>query len=515
MEGLILGDCLEVMRDLADCSVDAVITDPPYGINFMGKAWDGKAIEQAAAREAGRDFSNVTRLTGGAVSSNRKETQRTASGFANRAGEAGAYDFSLRGNYAFQQWCSQWGAECLRVLKPGGHILCFGGTRTYHRMAAGLEDAGFEIRDCLAWMFGSGFPKSHDVSKGIDKAAGKAEERGYIPTTGGLHGGSGHTVGRFTGRQLSDESVTAAAAAAAAEGWGTALKPAFEPIVLARKPFTGTVADNFQRHGAGALNIDATRIKFASDGDQAAAAAARLTVDQNAVRNAYGSFPNGPASLEPYLAGMDKGRWPANVLLDELSAELLNEQSGQSSSSPSSSMPIGHAFAGPTYGEPKGRTETETMRGFNDFGGASRFFYVAKVSRAERSAGCERLPKQPRGEDVLKNNGGIRPPDPPVSNFHPTVKPIALMRYLARLITPKGGLILDPFLGSGTTAIAAHLEGFRFVGIEREQGYMRIAQARIAFWQEHGEDGLRICAERDAAERTHAERVRLGQLTLV
>jgi site-specific DNA-methyltransferase (adenine-specific) len=351
------------------------------------------------------------------------------------------------------------------VLKPGGHLLSFAATRTYHRMTCGLEDAGFEIRDTLAWMFGSGFPKSLNLDGEWD-------------------------------------------------GWGTALKPAFEPIALARKPLAGTVARNVSEHGTGALNVDGCRIKFASEEDQAAAAAAaaqRATGDQNANRTTYGRFENGPASLAPYLANMDKGRWPANVLLDDEAAAMLDAQTGESVSR------IGQPRKGRS-GDGWGMSSTGAE--YDDFGGASRFFYCAKVSRAERNAGLDAFPEA----RVAQLAGAIsEDADDDVSqrfatskrNVHPTVKPISLMRWLCRLVTPPGGTVLDPFLGSGSTGCAAVLEGFRFVGCEREQNYMDIAQARVAFWAEHGEDGLRICAERDAAQRQRQAVAEAGQLDLM
>ena len=234
---ILAGDCVEQMRELADESIDAVITDPPYGINFMGKAWDGAAIAEAAV-------SGVDHLT---------TTERSVSM------HAGRYDLTVTANRRFQGWCEAWATEAFRVLKPGGHLLAFGGTRTYHRLTAGIEDAGFEIRDCLAWLFGSGFPKSLDVSKAIDKAAGAEREvvgqvaklESYGPNevygSGPDHGG------------VMDITAPATPEVAAWEGWGTALKPAHEPIVLARKPLAGTVAGNVLAHGTGALNIDGCR----------------------------------------------------------------------------------------------------------------------------------------------------------------------------------------------------------------------------------------------------------------
>lgn len=222
------GDCRGVIRSLADESIDSVVTDPPYALVSIGKRF-GKT--GSAPAQFGTDG----------------VYERAAKGFMGKTWDNGETAF------AAEFW-----VEVLRVLKPGGHVVAFSGTRTYHRMACAIEDAGFEIRDQLAWMYGSGFPKSHDVSKGIDKAAGMSNERGYIPATGGLAGGSGNTVGKFTGQQLSNNPVTPEAIKW--QGWGTALKPAWEPICLGRKPLVGTVAANVIEYGTGAINIDGCRV---------------------------------------------------------------------------------------------------------------------------------------------------------------------------------------------------------------------------------------------------------------
>ena len=408
-----LGDCLETLRTMPDNSVDSIVTDPPYGLSFMGRKWD--------------------------------------------------YDVP-----SVEIW-----AECLRVLKPGGHLLAFAGTRTQHRMAVRIEDAGFEIRDMIAWVYGSGFPKSLDVSKSIDKLdAAEAQERrrleftawvrshgvtarqideatgtnmgGHYTTaasqpaimtrehleqcrhlfsdvpewvereadqrtvesenfkrrgfyenpTGGLHGGSGHTVGSFTGKQALPYGVTEDAKKW--QGWGTALKPALEPITVARKPLVGTVAANVLQHGTGALNIDGCRV--ATDESQS---------------RPRGSFPHsddawGNGRQNEISQSHDAGRWPANLIHDGSEpADLLGE--------------------------------------------AARFFYCAKASKRDRGEG----------------------------NTHPTVKPTDLMAYLCRLVTPPGGLVLDPFMGSGSTGKAAMREGLRFIGCEMSAEYLEIAHARI------------------------------------
>ena len=420
---LISGDCIEAMRELPDESVDAIVTDPPYGLGFMGKAWDDLP-----------------------------------------PGE-------------------EWGRECLRVLKPGGHLLAFGGSRTYHRLACAVEDAGFEVRDQMMWLYGSGFPKSLDVSKAIDKAAGAEREvvgvrddKSRVSTFGG-----GPTVPTL-------ETKPATAAAAAAAGWGTALKPAHEPIVVARKPLAGTVAENVLRFGTGALNIDGCRIGT-DGGTTREGVSDRLS--------AQGAFTTGHD-----VASIDAGRWPANVVLDEEAGRLLDEQSGERSSG----WRDCDAAANVTE-RAIGRFPAEyTGAHYSDSGGASRFFYCAKASKGERNAGLDGFPLIKGGS----MNGEETRPDRPTNhpfrqNHHPTVKPISLMRYLVRLVTPPEGTVLDPFLGSGTTGCAAVLEGFDFIGIEREAEYLAIAEARIAWWDKHRGDGetdeiLKAAGVRDEIE---------------
>jgi len=464
------GDCLTVLAELPDASVDAVVTDPPYELGFMGKGWD-------------------------------------ASGIA----------------YRVDLW-----AEALRVLKPGGHLLAFGGTRTWHRLACAIEDAGFEVRDSIAWMYGSGFPKSLDVSKAIDKArddrpdilrvtseiarlrdlagltnrdlddafgfAGMAshwtttKSQPAVPRvdqwaalrdmlnpdpwlddevwrlngrkgTPGEAWGQREVVGmkksgiadkaegpRYTigASKAVDVPVTAPSTDAARKwsGWGTALKPAHEPIVVARKPLVGTVAANVLEHGTGALNIDACRI--GTDGGRRGLV--ELPSSDDTVTS-YGTGLNGVMSAA--VPGL--GRWPANVVLDEDQAAELDRQSGNRKSS--------GIYAGDGVERSSkewatdfgGTSRPATM--YADSGGASRFFYVAKAPARER----------PKVDGTA----------------HPTVKPLTLMRWLCRLVTPPNGVILEPFAGSGTTVEAALLEGFRVVAIEREADYLPLIQARL------------------------------------
>lgn len=385
------GDCLEVLREFPDNSIDAIVTDPPYELGFMGKAWDGQGI---------------------------------------------AYNVEL--------W-----KHCLRVLKPGGHLLSFGGTRTWHRMACAIEDAGFELRDSIAWLYGSGFPKSLDVSKAIDKAAGATRE--VTGTALGARNGNGQNVdyGAFGSAADGRYDVTAASTPDAVkwQGWGTALKPAHEPIVVARKPLIGTVAANVLAHGTGAINIDATRVGM-TEKDLI-----------NTTRNGeYGDTAPGDVgftktTMRTPINGA--GRWPPNVLLDVEMSVVLDVQSGTTTSGKSST----------THEAYEGDSTTGLLRGvstpdnqYSDTGGASRFFPVFKYN--SKAPGKER----PRVDDVA----------------HPTVKPLELMRWLVRLVTPPNGFVLDPFAGSGTTIEAALLEGFDAVAIEREPTYIPLIEERIA-----------------------------------
>lgn len=345
------GSCLDVLPTLPDNSVDSIVTDPPYELGFMGKKWDS---------------------TGVAFNS--------------------------------EVWL-----ECLRVLKPGGHLLAFGGSRTWHRIAVAIEDAGFEVRDSIAWLYGSGFPKSLDISKAIDKVSDEAKQW---------------------------------------QGWGTALKPAFEPVVVARKPLTGTVAANVLEWGTGGLNIDGTRI--GTDGGTK-----KIDPDKSsASQNAFGTGLNGGT-----VADLNAGRWPANVMLDEFTAALVDEQSGVSKSQ-SGTFTITRS-SGSWDRQDKGMFDagrSSTFEGYGDSGGASRFFYVAKANKRDRNEG-------------LDESGA--------KNFHPTVKPTDLMRQLVRLVTPPGGTVLDPFTGSGSTGKAAILEGFNFIGIEITEDYLPIIEGRL------------------------------------
>jgi site-specific DNA-methyltransferase (adenine-specific) len=363
---------------------------------------------------------------------------------------------------AFQKWAELWAVECLRVLKPGGHLLAFGGTRTWHRLACAIEDAGFEVRDSIAWMYGSGFPKSLDVSKAIDKAAGaertmRVNDRWadkYPNGPGGNLSGDGRSEHYNQAKRVADgpllTSDPVADAAREWSGWGTALKPAHEPIVVARKPLVGTVAANVLEHGTGALNIDACRIAYANDADKPTQEQwNRMGSSGAAGANGFaGQFSQG--MKDAYADGkipVPPGRWPANVVLDEDQAAELDQQSGNVASGGGAKGKMGGVFG-------NGKDNPRRAQSlYHDSGGASRFFYVAKAPARER----------PKVDGTA----------------HPTVKPLTLMRWLCRLVTPPDGVILEPFAGSGTTVEAALLEGFRVVAIEREADYLPLIQARL------------------------------------
>jgi DNA modification methylase len=403
-----LENCLDAMRGMADQSVDSIVTDPPYGLSFMGKKWD--------------------------------------------------YDVP-----SVEIW-----AECLRVLKPGGHLLAFAGTRTQHRMAVRIEDAGFEIRDMIAWVYGSGFPKSLDVSKAIDKAAGAEVEKGQaFNVVGGTSASNGGSKFRSDHPDYKP-FAPATEAAQQWEGWGTALKPALEPITVARKPLMGTVAENVLEHGTGGLNIDGCRVVTNDN-------LGRVN-NPTATWGTYGSGPNKAAF------GEVSGRWPANLIHDgsdevmDLFPETVPSKASARGGSNPNPMDWGN-----------GRADGRIVKGHNDNGGsAARFFYCAKASRKDRDEGLEGFEKKgsrPLGisnwDGQTNGSGEAMGPSQPRANIHPTVKPTDLMRYLCRLVTPPGGVVLDPFMGSGSTGKAVILEGFDFVGCEMSPEYFEIARARI------------------------------------
>lgn len=362
--------------------------------------------------------------------------------------------------------------ECLRVLKPGAYLLAFGGSRTYHRLACAIEDAGFEIRDQIQWLYGSGFPKSLDVSKAIDAAAGAAREVVGVTDSRGRDGANRQTVEStsqgygFKQKGGLIETTPSSVDAKQWEGWGTALKPAHEPLVLARKPLIGTVAENVLQHGTGGLNISACRV-----GDNGGCAGA----GEGPTNGIFGDGLNG--SFAQPVEGL--GRWPANVIHDG-SDEVL---AGFPASESVGHHPSTRNGLSMWSGEGGGLNGNSGPESWTDLGSTARFFYCAKATQEDRNEGLEDLPhrvaddvhKRPRTELDDPRRHGVTPRQ----NFHPTVKPTELMRYLCRLITPPGGLVLDPFCGSGSTGKAAMLEGLRFIGIELNADYCELAQRRI------------------------------------
>lgn len=396
-------DCRDALRQLPDNSIDSCVTDPPYALVSIMKRFGGANAAQ------GNDA-----------------YMRASAGFMGKTWDTGETAFS-----------TEFWAEVLRVLKPGAHVVAFGASRGYHRMACAIEDAGFEIRDSLCWIYATGFPKSHDVSKGIDKAAGVEFEASPASGVGfmGPDGPGGYNVTKNKLTRVGESS----AAAREWEGWGTALKPAFEPIVLARKPLSEpTVAANVLRWRTGALNIGACRVEAPGKGWP------------KTRRYAPGQMAGGEGNLrgqtEETIDQSDLGRWPANVChdgSDEVVGCFPDTTSGSGNKNKRNHDDNN------VYGKGLGRGVGDGIGG--DSGSAARFFYSAKASKADRAG-----------------------------SKHPTVKPISLMEWLCTLITPPGGTVLDPFAGSGTTGIAAQNKGFQVVLCEREAEYVTDIKARFA-----------------------------------
>ena len=389
---LLLGDCLEVLKNTQDNSIDAVVTDPPYGLSFMGKKWD--------------------------------------------------YDVP-----SVEIW-----QECLRVLKPGGYLLAFAGTRTQHRMAVRIEDAGFEIRDMIAWVYGSGFPKSLNIGKAVDKLQGNERETiGKNPNDREQRENALSDYGLQGGVGTSDLTK----GTSEWEGWGTALKPALEPITVARKPLgEKTVAENVLKYGTGGINIDGCRVG----------------TEDNTGRPS-GTDPGMWAGKKQMQSETNpQGRFPANLIhdgSDEVVGLFPQTKTGKVASHSDKGM--WGSGADTSYNDPGGG------------GSASRFFYCAKASKSERNKGCEEL--EERETQRYGDFEGTPEHAPKLNvkntNHHPTVKPIALMEYLVKLVSKEGATVLDPFMGSGSTGIACKNLGRNFIGVERDEEYMKIAEARI------------------------------------
>jgi DNA modification methylase len=400
------GNNLDILPTLPDNSVDSIVTDPPYELGFMGKKWDSSGIA-----------------------------------------------------YSVELW-----QQCLRVLKPGGHLLAFSGSRTYHRMVVAIEDAGFEIRDMISWISNKTFPKSLNIGKAIDKAAGaKREVIGKHAAPAGksavMTGSRTVTEAGFWARGDTDVDITAPATDQAKQwdGWGTGLKPTVEPIVMARKQVEGTIANNVLKYGTGGINIDGSRISTEDSFGGGAKGSSGFAADYNG---------------EGWAPGSDLGRWPANVILDPYTAELLDEQTSHlhaAGNKKDTAEGFDKGYESSSYEMSyKGRAN----RTHNDSGGASRFFYVAKASKRDRNEGLEG------------------------TNTHPTVKPTTLMEYLIKLVTPPGGVVLDPFTGSGSTGKAAILQGFDFIGIEMTEEYLPIIEGRL----KHAEQLVAEAKEQEKAK---------------
>jgi site-specific DNA-methyltransferase (adenine-specific) len=419
---VINGNNIDILKTYSDNYFDAVVTDPPYG---LGK--------EPNAAELMKDW----------VEFGYHEIKGT--GFMGKEWDA------------FVPQPVFWN-EVYRILKPGGHVLSFFGTRTYDWGVMSMRFAGFEVRDCIQWLYGSGFPKSHNIGKALDKLKGAEREVIGVSTNGMSDNAMKPNKGWNANNMGKNIKITSPATEDAKQwdGWGSALKPSNEPIVLARKPLEKglSIAENILKWGVGGINIDASRIgtneiiNFV--GKRGFAVSAGQKLNDNGTHFANDNF-------EQHL----QGRFPANIILDEIAAEILDEQSGISKSSKSARLYIN---------DTEGRSVKNGASGFRDpnstygdKGGASRFFYVAKASKSERNKGLEK-------------------------NFHPTVKPIKLMQYLVKMITPPNGIVLDPFCGSGTTGVACKIEGLDFVGMEQDPEYYKIAQSRINNYIESPDD---------------------------
>ena len=400
-----------MLSGVEDCSVDSVVCDPPYGLSFMGKRWDYDVPSVAIWR------------------------------------------------------------ECLRVLKPGGYLLAFAGSRTQHRMAVNIEDAGFEIRDMIAWVYGSGFPKSHNVSCSIDKMAGHGNRGRAIPTASSYQASDVEQENKLTSNPVGPYEPKTDDAKKWA-GYGSALKPSIEPITVARKPLDGTIAENVLKWGTGAMNIDGCRVPMDQDDFD------KLSRGVDAIRERGGSMDNSwknSSDLSGANPANPLGRWPANFIHDgsQEVLDLFPDVKGGSWVNTDGARHFNNNGKKTGY-IASGRSDASN-------GSAARFFYCSKSNKTDRNEGCESIEAKQYSHDgrdtpienAYQRNGSK------ANNFHPTVKPTDLMRYLCRLVTQPGGVVLDPFMGSGTTGKAAMLEGFRFIGCEMDEEYYKIAEARV------------------------------------
>jgi site-specific DNA-methyltransferase (adenine-specific) len=450
-------DCLEFMKGMPDNSIDTIITDPPYGLSFMGKKWD-----------------------------NFKNSKITKSQIVRNLG-TGMRQTTLKENINFMEWTSEWATEALRIIKPGGTMLCFGGSRTQHLITFGIELAGWIIKDTIMWLYGSGFPKATDIGKQIDKQAGA--EREIIGTVKKMHIG-GHKLNANEGWQRPShydengnikmtQNITAPATSEAQqwEGYKShGLKPAYEPIIVAMKPNEGSYANNALKWGVAGLNIDGGRIGHNED----------LSIKREGNKKLD---TNNHGWGFKAVSRDNKGRFPANIILDEEAARLLDEQSGISKSTDRIRHNNQSKFSGKGI---YGKFNDKDTTGFSDIGGASRFFYCAKASKKERNRGCEELdnhnPCYESHRPNYKNTKGIETPyagtgrgGNNLKNHHPTVKPLTLMKYLVTLTTMPNynQIYLDPFCGSGTTLMACKELRRNYIGIDKEKEYCEIARKRV------------------------------------
>jgi len=408
MYRLVLGDCIEKMKEMSSNSIDCIVTDPPYEIGFMNKSFDKTGI-----------------------------------------------------SHNIEMW-----NECLRVLKPGGYLLSFSATRTYHRMVCAIEDAGFEVRDCLMWIYGSGFPKSHNVGLGIDKHFGHSNRGRAIPTASTYQASDVKEKNKLTGNKV-DDYVGKTDLGKKYSGYGTALKPAYEPIVMCRKPFKGTVAENVISYGTGAINIDACRVPCDDK--------TKFPVGDYSTDTTVGKIRN---NIRTEDANTD-GRFPANVIHDgseEVVSLFPNTKSGKMTSKHNR-----HTDESPNGIYGKFDVNHPLSETYGDEGSAARFFYCAKANKKDRNEGCESLEEKQYSSDGREalNETAYQRNKSVAKNHHPTVKPTELMRYLVRMVCPEGGTVLDPFNGSGSTGKAAILEGFNYIGIDMDESYIEISKARI------------------------------------
>lgn len=429
---IILGNSLEKLKELEDNSIDSIVTDPPYELGFMGKKWDN-------------------------------------TGIANNV----------------DLW-----AECLRVIKPGGHLLAFSGTRTYHRMAVAIEDAGFEVRDMIEWVYGSGFPKSLNIGKAVDKFQGN--ERKVVKTIDINHLERGDKnilqqnyvrdvgVFNFENEKRNKKDNYTTKGTSEWEGWGTALKPSHEPICMARKPLAEkTVAENVLKWGTGGINIDESRVEMI---DREAYEAKQRTFKGATGKVGEASWKNSSPLNDPEtsIENSKLGRFPANLIHDgspEVEA-VFPQVKGKKPFKKLTRYNFG-------VSDNNSGQKYESQAGLGEIGSASRFFksiiYNPKASKAERNKGCEELEEKQYSHDGRKKEieNAFQRNKSVATNNHPTVKPIALMEYLIKMVTPKGGIVLDPFMGSGSTGVAAKKNGYDFIGIDMTPEYIEIAKARI------------------------------------